>query len=86
MSEKLSKDREWMDGRRAFLFPEALVSNVMKRNIVRTAEKHDSLTRTHVRTTLARRALSSMDIEREIAGFREWEANQRGSMDAEPEL
>jgi hypothetical protein len=79
--EKSKKNRkqeqEWMDGRAVYIFPEARPSNVAKRNIVSSDAEHDSLTQTHVRTTLARRALSTADIENEIAGFRKYEAETR---------
>ena len=67
------KDKEWMSGRLVFRRPEGLASNAVKRDIVRSPEEAEALSRAHAETTLARRALTAAQLEEEIAAFREWE-------------
>lgn len=69
--DKFPKEYKWMAGRQVFERPESKASTMAKRDIIHTPEEHDEVTRAHVRSTLARRALSAEDIEREIQEMNE---------------
>ena len=64
--DRFPKEYKWMAGRQVFERPESNGSTMAKRDIVSSPEEHDKLTEAHVRTALARRALSPEAIDREI--------------------
>ena len=69
--DKFPKKYNWMAGRQVFERPESNASTMAKRDIINSLEGHDKLTEVHVRTTLARRALSPKAIEQEIQEMNE---------------
>ena len=67
--ERFPKEYKWMAGRQVFERPESRGSIMAKRDIIDSPEQHDEVTRAHVRSTLARQALSAEDIEEEITAY-----------------
>lgn len=66
-SKRRRSERRWMDGRSVYFFPESRPSVVAKRDVVSSEAEHDSMTEAHVRSTLARRAMTPEQVEDEIA-------------------
>lgn len=69
--DRFPNAHKWMAGRQVFDRPESDGSTMAKRDIISSPEDHDKLTEAHVRTTLARRALSLEAVEQEIQEMNE---------------